>query len=219
MTKRAVELVEGKIYHIFSKSIAGFKIFRTISEYERMRNAIRYYKTEDPPIRSAMFLEIKNKEKFHRRHHLAERKLVEIVAYCFMPSHIHLVLKQIKRDGISIFMGNALNSYSRYFNVKTKRKGPLWESRFKNVIVKTDEQLLHLTRYIHLNPVAAHLVRYPEEWRFSSYSEYVAKLSEEQKLCNYSDILDIRPDRYRKFVHSQIDYQRKLARFKHLFLD
>ncbi len=78
-----------------------------------------------------------------------------------MPTHIHLILKQLKEDGISAYMSKILNSYTCYFNRRTKRKGPLWESRFKRVEVTSDEQLLHLTRYIHLNPVTAHIVEEP----------------------------------------------------------
>jgi putative transposase len=79
-----------------------------------------------------------------------------------MPTHIHLVLRQLKDGGISKFMSNILNSYSRYFNIKHNRKGPLWEGRFRKVLVGSDEQLLHLTRYVHLNPVTACLVDKPK---------------------------------------------------------
>ncbi|MBU0693990.1 MAG: transposase [Candidatus Omnitrophica bacterium] len=216
---RKIPLVEGKIYHIFSKSIAGFKIFGNDSEYERMRNMLRYYKVDNSPLRFSAFLEIKNKELFFEKHFMERDNLVEIIAYCFMPTHIHLILKQVRQKGISIFMNNILNSYTRYFNVKIKRKGPLWESRFKNVLVKTDEQFLHLTRYLHLNPVTAYLVERPEHWSFSSYKEFLGEIREEERLCNYSDVLNINPKEYKKFVKSQIDYQRELAEIKELFLE
>ena len=70
-------------------------------------------------------------------------------------------------------MRRLLNSYTRYFNEKIKRKGPLWEGRFKKVLVNSDEQLLHLTRYVHLNPVSAGIVEKPEDWPCSSYREYI----------------------------------------------
>ena len=114
---------------------------------------LKYYKVENPPFKFSLYSEIKDKETFYQKHTFSEDYLVEIIAYCFMPTHIHLILRQLKKDGISIFMGKILNSYTRYFNLKNKRKGPLWESKFKNVEVVTDEQLLHLTRYIHLNNI------------------------------------------------------------------
>jgi len=219
MVTRRIPLVEGEIYHIFSKSIAGFEIFRNNSEYERMRGLLKYYKIKNPPLRFSMFLEVKNKEKFYQKHFMKNKNLVEIITYCFMPTHTHLILKQTKYNGVSIFMSNILNSYTRYFNVKTKRKGPLWESRFKNVLLRTDEQLLHVIRYVHLNPVTAHLVEKPQDWKFSSYKEFVGEIDEQERICSYSGVLDIDPKSYKKFVDAQIDYQRELAEIKKLFLE
>ncbi|NQT28386.1 MAG: transposase [Candidatus Omnitrophica bacterium] len=219
MPGRLLPLVEGKVYHILSKSIAEFKIFRNNVEYERISNALKYYKIESTPLRFSLFLEIKNKERFFEKHFVKERNIVKIIAYCFMPTHMHLILKQLKPNGISIFMSNVCNSYTRYFNVKTKRRGPLWESRFKNILVKTDEYLLHLTRYLHLNPATARLVKKPEDWEFSSYNEFLGRANKEKKLCSYSDLLKINPKDYRKFVNSRINYQRKLAKIKKLFLE
>jgi putative transposase len=216
---RKYPLIEGKVYHTFTKSIAGFEIFRNESYYQRMGSILSYYKVENPPVKFSIFSDIKNKEFFYQRHFLSENNLVEIIAYCFMPTHIHLVLRQLKKDGISIFMSKVLNSYTRYFNLKNKRKGPLWESRFKNVEVGTDEQLLHLTRYIHLNPVTANLVEDPSDWSFSSYKEYLGEKQLEENICNYSRLLDIVPQDYKKFVSSRKEYQRELAGLKELFLD
>jgi putative transposase len=216
---RKYPLIEGKVYHTFTKSIAGFEIFRNESYYQRMGSILSYYKVENPPVKFSIFSNIKNKGFFYQRHFLSEYNLVEIIAYCFMPTHIHLVLRQLKKDGISIFMSKVLNSYTRYFNLKNKRKGPLWESRFKNVEVGTDEQLLHLTRYIHLNPVTANLVEDPSDWSFSSYKEYLGEKQLEENICNYSRLLDIVPRDYKKFVSSRKEYQRELAGLKELFLD
>jgi len=108
---------------------------------------------------------------------------------------------------------------SRYFNIKNKRKGPLWESRFRNVNVSADDQLLHLTRYIHLNPSTANLVESPESWNFSSFREYTGEISKEKILCNYSGLIEMTPSDYREFVHSRKDYQRELAMIKNLSLE
>ncbi len=120
-----------------------------------------------------------------------------------MPTHIHLILKQIENDGISNFMKKILDSYTRYFNLKTKRKGPLWQSRFKNVMIESDEQMLHLTRYLHLNPTSDGLVKIPEEWKYSSYMEYIG--ISEAKICNANILKNFTPEEYRKFVEERID--------------
>ena len=215
-TRRNPLLVE-QIYHIFSKSISGYKIFRDDDEYGRMKDLLKYYRTEKTPMRFSFFQEIKYKEKKQIYEAEGDDLLVEIIAYCIMPTHFHLVVKQLKEDGISFFIQQILNSYSRYFNVKTKRKGPLWEGRFQNVAIETDEQLLHLTRYIHLNPVTAYLVDRPEDWKFSSYREFLGE--EKEKLSSFSNILDTTPDNYKKFVDDRIDYQRQLAEIKKLALE
>jgi putative transposase len=144
---------------------------------------------------------------------------VQIIAYCFMPTHFHFILKQLEDDGISKFLNNTLNSYTRYFNTKYKRKGPLWQGRSKKILVDSDEQLLHLTRYIHLNPTTSYLVDKPEDWRHSSYNEYINNSETKLKACKYDDILGINIKEYRNFVENTIDYQRDLKRIKDLILE
>lgn len=213
-------LIEGQVYHIFTRSIAAYKIFNNDHEYARMLDAISYYQREKPEIKFSQFLLLEQttqhtKKEFFRNRHV----LVDIIAYCFMPTHIHLILRQNMQNGISIFMSNILNSYTRYFNIKHKRKGPLWESRFKNVLVEDDDYLLHLTRYVHLNPVTAELVDKPEEWVFSSYKEYLLPAAGGDKICSFNDVVDTDPSEYKRFVEDRSSYQRQLARIKSLLLD
>lgn len=212
----------GEIYHIFTKSIAEYKVFNNNSEFLRMIEIIRYYQKERPTVKFSDFIKLsKYKQSYFNKSNSSSDKerLVEIIAFCLMPTHLHLILKQLKEKGISVFMKNVLISYTRYFNIRHKRKGPLWEGRFKNVLVKTDEQLLHLTRYIHLNPVTAYLVNKPEEWLVSSYREYLLEVNENKRICKYNDILDIKPDFYRKFVEDRVSYQRELAKIKDLLIE
>lgn len=219
MPRRKIHLEQGKIYHILSKSIAGFKIFRNNSEYMRMKSLLNYYNSTMIPTKFSVFFRQKNKEQMFNEYLKKNEKLLEIISYCFMPTHIHLILKGLKDNAISVFLKNILSSYSLYFNAKTKRKGPLWQSRFDNILVETDEQLIHLSRYIHLNPVTAYLVDKPEDWDFSSYREFLGEIKENKKICNYSDFLETTPEEYKNFVNSQIDYQRELAEIKRLWLE
>jgi len=219
--KRKIPLVNGEIYHILNKSIAGYEIFNTQADYLRMQHLFRYYQKETQ-IRFSDFLLLKGVgtgfNTYLAEYNADKNDLVQIIAYCLMPTHFHLILKQLENDGISKFIGNILNSYTRYFNVKHKRRGPLWEAKFKNVLVGNDEQLLHLTRYLHSNPTTALLVKKPEEWLYSSYKEYLGT-SEELTLCDHKDLIDINPKSYRKFVNNRISYQRELAKIKSLLLD
>ena len=210
-----------KIYHVMTKSIAGYVIFNNEKEYLRMKQLIRYYQVEKPPVKYSYFVtwQKSKNELVNEKNHQSKKKLVRIIAYCLMPTHIHLVLQQLGKSGISIYMNRMLNSYTHYFNEKHWRKGPLWTGRFKRVLVETDEQLIHLTRYIHLNPVTAYLVDRPELWQFSSCNEYLAKRPTEDKVCEFKHILEIKPSEYKKFVDDQISYQRELAAIKDLVLE
>lgn len=179
-----------------------------------MIQMIQFYRYLQPPTKFSIYISLKDKDGFCKKY-LADREhLIEIIGYCFMPTHIHLILKQLKDNGISFFMKNILDSYTRYFNSKSKRKGPLWQGRFKSVLIENDEHLLHLTRYIHLNPTSDSLVESPEDWIYSSYNEYLN--SSDKKICNYSEYLNINAEEYRKFVESREDYQKELSIIKHL---
>ena len=217
VTFRKYPLIEGEIYHIYNKSISGYKIFNSYYDYSRMKRLFVYYSC----VRKKKFSEWeRGKKKMKKLDEKLdiEEKFVDIIAYCIMPTHIHLILKQKKEKGISIFMSQISNSYAKYFNLKHKRKGPLWEGEFKNVLVSNDEQLLHLTRYIHLNPVTAGLVEKPQDWEFSSYQEYLNEIKD-KRICNFKELLDIDPVSYKKFTEDRISYQKELAKIKHLLLE
>jgi putative transposase len=212
-------LITGQAYHIFTRSIANFQIFNNENEFLRMLGVICYYQRAKPEIKFSKFIQLGQEFQFNRKECFSGKdKLVEIVAYCFMPTHLHLILKQLKENGISIFMNHVLNSYTRYFNTKHGRKGPLWEARFKSVLVESDEYLIHLTRYIHLNPATAMLVDKPENWKFSSYQEYLSA-AHTDKICKYDELLDVIPYSYKSFVEDRISYQQELAKIKDLLLE
>jgi putative transposase len=215
MPVRKDMLVEDGLYHVFNKSIAGFKIFNNRDEFKRILEVICYYQNVNQSIEYSRFVRDEKNAQFCVSK--PDEKFVEVIAYCIMPTHLHLILKQVKKNGISVFMGNVQNSYSRYFNIKHKRKGPLWEGRFKNVLIKDDEYLLHLTRYIHLNPVSAGIVDRPEDWLDSSYVEYLGKTKD--RICSYEDLLDLDSVSYKEFVEDRISYQRELEKIKSLVLE
>jgi putative transposase len=217
-------LATDEYYHVFNKSIAGFRIFNEPQEFGRMLCSIRYYQRKKIRIDLSDFVRLKQIDAigFDRSMNSLpgeNLKLVEIIAFCLMPTHIHLVVKQLCDNGISKFMNNTLNSYTRYFNTKYKRKGPLWVGRFKRVLVETDTQLLHLTRYVHLNPTTANLVRKPQQWAYSSYKEYLGKGKGEGRISVPRGAIDISPRDYKKFVEDRRSYQKDLGIIKSFLLD
>jgi REP element-mobilizing transposase RayT len=78
---------------------------------------------------------------------------VIIVCYCLMPTHFHLLLKQLALYAISKFIGLSLNAYAKAINKQQKRSGHLFEGKYKMKLVAQDNYLVHLSRYMHLNPV------------------------------------------------------------------
>ena len=112
-------------------------------------------------------------------------------------------------------------AYANYFNIRNKRHGHLFETRFKSIEVLTDEYLVHVSRYIHLNPSSAQLVTKPEDYKWSSYNHYLGQVNtdfvDERIVVSYFAKANPTAD-YRKFVESRIDYQRKIS-FQKLFLE
>ena len=214
MGLQKVVLANGCYYHVFNKSIAGFEIFRSRDEYLRMRESLRFYMTALPRRGFSQTLAL---GKTHEAGVHGPAR-VRLIAYCLMPTHLHLFVEQRTSNGISDFMRSVLHGYGSFYNLKLDRRGPLWESRFKRVLVKDDAHALHLARYIHLNPTSAGLSKQVEDWEFSSYHEYL-QLAVGEPLCNFRHIMNVTPDNMRKFTERRADYQKSLQLIKYLLLD
>ncbi len=105
---------------------------------------------------------------------------IELVAYCLMRNHYHMLIWQVNEMAMDQFMNSLWTRYTMYFNKKYKRVGPLFQDVYKAVIVESEEQLMHLTRYIHRNPIAKRQLRNPasqgdalRSYSFSSYQDFV----------------------------------------------
>lgn len=94
---------------------------------------------------------------------------VEIQAYCLLPNHYHLVMRQRKGGSISRFLQSTFNSYAQSFNSFYNHAGTIFEGRAKGRLIDSESYAVHLVRYVHLNPVAAGLVKSPADWNFSDY--------------------------------------------------
>jgi len=137
---------EGAFYHITSRGDNKEKIF--YNEWDR----------------KAMFSLLKEaKSKFCFRLH----------AYTLMQNHFHFVIETSEKGTISEIMHHINGKYTKHFNSMHKRSGHLFQGRFHGVLIDKDNYLLEVTRYVHLNPVRAGLVEYPEEYKWSSYRHYI----------------------------------------------
>lgn len=217
-------MVTGQVYHVMNKSIAGYKIFCGKQDYERMLKLLRFFTLKNPPAKVSQFMataQVKDEGFEACVDKLGDElgRKVQIIAYCIMPTHLHIVAKQLDEGGISAMLQMSLNSYARYFNTRYKRQGPLFTGKFKNVLVESDEQLLHLTRYVHLNPVTASLVDNPARWFYSSYQEYINPEDFNYPLARYKELMNDTLVDYKKFVEDHASYQKELALIKQQIIE
>lgn len=119
---------------------------------------------------------------------------VTLLAYCLMPNHLHLLLRQDSDELIDRFIHRLHTAYTMYFNKKYERVGAVFQGRFKAKLIDTDEYLLHVSRYIHINPLELLQPQGPalslelEKYPWSSYEEYINPQS--KPLCDRTIILN-----------------------------
>ena len=136
-----------------------------------------------------------------------------------MPNHFHFLIRQIKDNGVSIFISHLTNSYTKYFNTKYKRVGPLFQGEFKAVLIDSDEQLMHISRYIHLNPYVSNITKDWETFAYSSFQEFIEK--KKRRISSPSYILSLFKDlkEYKAFVRDQESYAKEIEKIKHLLIE
>lgn len=169
--------VENSFYHIYNRGVEKRTIFQDEQDYLVLLHYLKIYLSSPDlllPYKGDSFVFVKPPRQrplnnFHQKIFLA--------AYCLMPNHFHLLIKQKPSDGIDKFMHSLGTKYVQYFNKRHQRVGPLFQNTYKAILIETDEQLLHLSRYIHLNPIKdsnkeVSLQRSLQRSLLNSYSSY-----------------------------------------------
>ena len=222
MGQRKTILATNEIYHVFNRGVEKRQIFLIKRNYIRFTKATNYYRFANCPMRFSYFrlLPHEKQDNVIKRLEKESKRLVDIFSFCFMPNHIHFLLKQLIDKGISKFMAKITNAYSHYFNTRYDRIGHLFQGNFGAVRIESDEQLIHTSRYIHLNPVSSYLIEIKDllDYEYSSYPEYI---NDTRGFINTKEVLSYFKNKndYRKFVEDQADYARKLENIKHLILE
>ena len=222
MPYRRTTFATGQVYHVLNRSIASIPIFKTLKDHQRIIESIDYYRFLSPGYSFSHFkLLSKEEQKKHYQKIQSQKQLIEIYSYCIMPNHFHFLVKQKESGGISKFMRKIQNSYAKYFNVKNKRSGALFQSMFKAVLIETDEQLMHVSRYIHLNPSSSHLIEIDDlkKYKWSSFPDYFGKTIHQFLIPKPILMLFSSKRNYEKFVFDQAEYQQRLQEIKHLTLE
>lgn len=164
-------LATGSFYHIYNRGVEKRIIFESPRDYERFLKTLSYYRNYPTPRKLSVHL-LSDSPPVSSK--IDQKELVRIICFCLMPNHFHLLLEQLEENGITEFMRRISDSYTRYFNTKNDRVGPLLQGTFKAKLIETDEYLLQLSKYIHRNPLSLPIWKKRlSEYAFSSYPGYL----------------------------------------------
>lgn len=216
---RKEQFVLGHFYHIYNRGVEKRNVFLNDRDYWRFLQALLLFNDKNSSAHIISELEKRNQSptlKTISELGSERNPLVRILCYSLMPNHYHLLIEEIGDKGISTFMHKLGTGYTNYFNIKNERVGSLFQGKFKVILIKDEEYLTHLSRYIHLNPVELvepnweiegiknweEVNKYLENYKWSSYPDYLgfrnSKIIEKGILGR----LFSRPGEYKKFVNS-----------------
>jgi len=223
MPSRYDVFYNGGIYHIFDKTIDSRNIFVPKLANDFI-DIFSYYRSEvSSNLRYSLFKKLpeeahnsKLKKIFVKSHFT-----VDIFSFSLQPNHYHFLIKQLKENGIIKFMSNILNSITHYYNKTTQRIGPIFLPQFRSKRIKSQEQLIYTSRYIHTNCYAHQLVSNIEdifEYPYSSIKSFISQ----------SNPLRIRTDKimssfaesstkYKQFILNNADDQKMRELIKYTF--
>lgn len=219
---RAIVFRQEHVYHLFNRGVERRPIFLSSGDRERFVSLLEYYRFNGISKSFSHYLALSLADRATFRQMLDQKPLaVDILAYCLMPNHFHLLVRQNTENGIHDYLSNISNGYAKYFNTKRQRVGPLYQGPFKAVFVETDEQLIHVSRYIHINPVVSGIISLQDldVYPWSSFPDY---------LGNVETSFVVKPPvlghfkssgSYRAFVYDQVGYAKELEPIKHLALE
>lgn len=197
--------------HLFNRGVEKRQIFNNYKDYLRFFHALCFYVSGYQDLSTYLdnlkrgsdnFAYATLEVVFEKKPLQKSKPLAKILALCLMPNHFHLLLQQVREQGIALFIQRFSNSYTKYFNTKRERVGLLFQGKYKSVLIETDEQLLHLSRYIHLNPSELappvksqnqqeETIQFVRNYPWSSYADYVGQRKDGlNKLIDKSIILN-----------------------------
>jgi len=161
--------VNDGFYHIYNRGVAKENIFNDIQDYKVFLKYLKQALTKSKIQKIDFSLRRRSFEAVPRlpKNFIEE---IDLIAYCLMPNHFHFLLRQKNQNSMESFMRSVITRYAQFFNKKYDRVGPVFQGRYKAILITQDNYLLHLTRYIHLNPAefTNDLIK-----TYSSYADYL----------------------------------------------
>lgn len=146
--------IQNGYYHLYNRGANKQIIFKDQQDYGVFLGYLKEYLSLNN--KKICLRDIKVKNKIYKiltspcKNYYQE---IQLLVYCLMPNHFHLLVKQLSEKGIASFMKSLGTRYTIYFNKRHQHTGHIFQSRYKAVLVDNENQLLHLSRYIHLNPL------------------------------------------------------------------
>jgi len=168
MSIRKTALVPNEIYHIYNRGVDKRDIFLDDEDRFRFIHDLYEFNDSNQAINLAVHLGNNNKKVGFLKFNKPRELLVEILAFCMMGNHFHLLLRQITEKGTTEFMRKIGTGYTNYFNQKYERNGVLFQGKFKSVHIKNKSHFMYMPIYIHFNPLD---FKFPE-WREGKIKDY-----------------------------------------------
>ena len=152
---RDAPFIDGEYYHVFNRGAHKIDIFLEEKDYERFQLLLHLANNRDGVNLRNIFIKYKGKPiSAIFESEIPDKGLVEVLAYCLMPNHFHLVLRQKSENGISSFLKRLLTGYSMYFNLTNEHSGTLFQGPAKSRLVDNEAYFRYIFAYVHLNPLA-----------------------------------------------------------------
>jgi len=231
---RKIEFANNEYYHIYNRGVDKRKVFCDKKDYLRFLTSMREFNNKST-YEQRIFLKNRktinqieySKKEFNSEASdlksflesvLPQSNLVEVICYCLNQNHYHLILKQLSKNGITLFMKKLGTGYTNYFNKKYNRDGSLFQGRFKSIHIDTNEYLLWLSGYVNGN-VEIHKIAEAENYKWCSYQDYLNKRN--GTLCNKEIILSQfkNIEEYKKYVEMVICESGKRKDLKKYFIE
>lgn len=172
-------------YHVVNSGIEKRLVFIDKKDLDRFTKLLEYYRFKNPPSRFSF------RKRQASQPQNVPLSLVSILCYTMMPTHFHLLLEETEKGNVSKFLSLVTNSYTKYFNARYKRSGPLFKGSFKRQVIFDTQQLLDASAYIHSEPVREGIVENLRKFPFSSFPEYIGLT---EGFCQTDHILKHFPD-------------------------
>lgn len=212
---RKIQFVNGEYYHIYNRSVENLPIFQDEEDYLKFKRGLKdfnnksYYEERAVMVRKYGLKELSSfLEKVE--------KIVEIVCYCLLPTHFHLILKQLMTNGIPKFLHKIGTSFTNFINKKYGRSGSLFQGPYKAIHIDNNDYLLWLSGYVNGNP-EIHGIAEAESYQWSSYGYFLGVKKDELItdreiiLRQFKELSSLKEEgqEYKKFVQVVIEESQK----------